>query len=184
MVDNNNFREQRHQDPYRDTPDRVYRDTYGDRSDYPNPNEYYDRPSDRVYSRQYYEPGVSRSVDRSASDSYDPAVDDLSVSSTSSRPASPGEVAATRGFSRRNRFSDPYQADPQYRSDIQEVHRSNNIAIGLLLGVLLTSIIGILAAIFYFATTEPRPATVDQTQPVPTAPQVDPADPQTGTPAQ
>jgi hypothetical protein len=179
MVDHN-FRDRPYRDTYNEVPDRSYPDSYRN-TDYPHPDERYDRPGNSTFSRRYYdEPRVEERRTLSNA-SYDPAVDDRSDRIVSSRPVAPGETVSSRGYSRRNRIDDPYRAEIQRQSDIQEVHRSNNIAIGLLLGVLLTSIIGILGAIFYFATTEPEPATV---QPAPTQPQTEPAQPQTTTPDQ
>ncbi|WP_416674267.1 hypothetical protein [Egbenema bharatensis] len=174
MVDNHNFR------------NRSYDDPYNNPRDYPNSDDMYDRSGDRVYSRHYYEPGeepVSYSTRNASVDRpYDPTVRTDVDRSVDRRPANPTEVSSTRGLTRRNRYSDDRPVDPYYRSDIQEVHRSNNIAIGLLLGVLLTSIIGILAAIFYFATAEPQPTNPpttapNTTEPAPTEPQDTPTQP-------
>jgi hypothetical protein len=164
MVDDNNFR------------NRSYDDPYNSPRDYPNSNDAYDRPEDQVYSRRYYESGVEEpvsystrrtSVDRPS----DPTVRNDVDRSLDQRPVHPTAVSSTRGgLTPRNRYPDDRSMNPYYQSDIQEVHRSNNIAIGLLLGVLLTSIIGILAAIFYFATAEPQPTNAPTTAPNPTEP--------------
>jgi hypothetical protein len=175
MADNN-FRDRAYRNNYNDTPERTYPEPYRN-PDYRNEG-FNDRPDTTTLSERSYEPRVEeRRLNNSNYSNYDNRVNP-SLDRPTERSAVRDNLTTAGDLDRRDQPDDMYvsRRELQRQSDIQEVHRSNNIAIGLLLGVLLTSIIGILGAIFYFATTEPEPATV---QPAPTETQ-----PQTTTPGQ
>jgi hypothetical protein len=91
------------------------------------------------------------------------------------RSRTPEDIAYRRGY------TEARNHETYHQSRLRDADRSTNIALGLLIGVLLTSIIGLIAAAFYFLNRDAEPATVQptQTQPSPAQLQNNSNQPQT-----